>query len=103
MRYLLPMLICTALATPSVWAGDIRTQPVQFERGSTSAVVEGKIKGYETVDYVLGAKAGQSMNVSMATDNGANYFNILAPGEDEVAMFKAMSALSVVACYPYDS
>jgi hypothetical protein len=27
------------------------------------------------------------MNVSMATDNGANYFNILAPGENQVAMF----------------
>jgi hypothetical protein len=86
------MLICTALATPSVSAGDIRTQRVQFERGSTSAVVEGKIKGYETVDYVLGAQAGQSMKVSMATDNSANYFNILAPGEDEVAMFNGSMA-----------
>jgi hypothetical protein len=27
------------------------------------------------------------MNVSMATNNGANYFNILAPEETEVAMF----------------
>ena len=27
------------------------------------------------------------MNVSMATDNGANYFSILAPGENTVAMF----------------
>ena len=80
MRYLLPTLICTALATPTLWAGDIRSQRVQFERGSTSAAAEGKIKGYETVDYVLGTKAGQSMNVSMATDNSANYFNILAPG-----------------------
>ena len=27
------------------------------------------------------------MNVSMATDNGANCFNIIAPGETDVAMF----------------
>jgi hypothetical protein len=39
------------------------------------------------VDYLLEASKGQSMNVSMATNNGANYFNILAPGENEVAMF----------------
>ena len=39
------------------------------------------------VDYVLEARKGQHMNVSMATNNGANYFNILAPGENEVAMF----------------
>lgn len=39
------------------------------------------------VDYVLCAGKGQYMNVSMATDNTANYFNILAPGENEVAFF----------------
>jgi hypothetical protein len=39
------------------------------------------------VDYVLEASKGQHMNVSMATDNGASYFNILAPGEKDVAMF----------------
>lgn len=36
---------------------------------------------------MLSAQAGQYANISMATDNGANYFNILAPGEDTVAMF----------------
>ena len=66
---------------------EIRTERVHFKHGATSAVVEDSIKGYQTVDYVLGARKGQSMNVSMATDNGANYFNILAPGENEVAMF----------------
>ncbi|WP_211263828.1 hypothetical protein [Photobacterium ganghwense] len=68
-------------------ADDIRTERVQFKKGESSAVVEGKIKGYEIVDYVLGAKAGQSMNVSMATKHTATYFNIMAPGENEVAMF----------------
>lgn len=68
-------------------ADDIRTERVQFKKGESSAVVEGKIKGFEIVDYVLGAKAGQSMNVSMATKHTATYFNIMAPGENEVAMF----------------
>jgi hypothetical protein len=36
---------------------------------------------------VIEASKGQQMNVSMATNNGANYFNILAPGENEAAMF----------------
>lgn len=66
---------------------DIRVERVHFAKGASSAVVEGSITGYEIVDYVLGAGSGQSMNVSMATDNGANYFNILAPGETEVALF----------------
>ena len=64
-----------------------RTQRVQFAKGANSATVEGTIKGYQTVDYVLHASQGQSMNVSMATRNTATYFNILAPGETEVAFF----------------
>lgn len=65
----------------------IRTQRVQFKPGATSATVQGSIRGYQIVDYVLNARQGQYMNVSMATNNNASYFNILAPGETEVAMF----------------
>ena len=39
------------------------------------------------MDYQLGAQAGQTMIVNMTTDSGANYFNLLAPGETEVAFF----------------
>ncbi|WP_209262239.1 hypothetical protein [Thiorhodococcus minor] len=75
------------LAGAPVLADDIRTERVQFKKGASSATVESSIKGYEGVDYVLGARKGQSMNVSMATSNTANYFNILAPGKDNEAMF----------------
>ena len=84
-------LLCAAVvllsASTSAAGNEIRTERVQFKPGATSATVEASIAGYETVDYVLGARKGQYMNVSMATDNGGNYFNILAPGENEVAMF----------------
>mgnify|MGYP001547400289 FL=1 len=79
---LIPMMVSAALARD-----DIRTEQVHFKPGASSATIKGKIKGYEVVDYVLEASKGQQMNVSMASDNGANYFNILAPGENEVAMF----------------
>jgi len=68
---------------------EIRKERVQFKKGTTTATIKGHIKGYETVDYLLNAKAGQHMNVSLATKHGATYFNILAPGENEVAMFNA--------------
>jgi hypothetical protein len=78
----------SVLAAPAaITRNDIRTEQVHFKPGANSAVVEGKITGYETVDYVLEAGKGQRMNVSMATKNGANYFNILPPGEIEVAIF----------------
>ncbi len=84
--WLLPcFLLLTAIT--GIAADGIRTERVHFKKGSNSAVVEASIKGYETVDYLLSAQAGQSMNVSLATKHGATYFNILAPGENEVAMF----------------
>jgi hypothetical protein len=80
-------------AVPAAGAADApRVERVRFERGASSATIEASIRGHETVDYVLNAGKGQSMNVSMATDNGANYFNILAPGESEVAMFNGSTA-----------
>jgi len=78
------LLLTTALADAS---DEIRTERVSFTKGANSAVVEGTIRGYEIIDYLLGASAGQQMNVSLATKHGATYFNILAPGETEVALF----------------
>jgi hypothetical protein len=85
-----PLLIAAliAIVASSALAQDgIRTEPVHFKAGANSATLKGKIKGYETVDYVLEGSPGQLMNVSMATDNPSSYFNILAPGENEAAMF----------------
>ena len=93
MRYassIAPLLASVFLAlsaSPTFAENEIRTEQVHFKPGTSSATVKGKIRGYEIVDYVLEAGKGQSMNVSMATDNLSSYFNILAPGENEVAMF----------------
>ncbi len=80
------VLVCST-ATTAIARDDIRTERVRFSKGANSAVVESSIKGYQVVDYVLGAREGQYMNVSMATRHTSTYFNILAPGENEVAMF----------------
>jgi hypothetical protein len=87
MSLIFRVLLATLLVSAAALADDIRTERVQFHKGANSATVEGTIKGYASVDYVLGARKGQSMNVSMATDNTANYFNILAPGSNDEAMF----------------
>lgn len=63
-------------------AEEIRSQRVSFKPGSSSATLKGSLQGEQTVDYVLGAKAGQTMRVNLKTDNGANYFNVLPPGSD---------------------
>jgi len=73
--------------TLTIAQDDIRTEQVQFEQGASSATIESSISGYESVDYILRASAGQYMNVSMATDNTSNYFNIIAPSKENEAMF----------------
>lgn len=61
-------------------AEDVREVPVHFETGTSSATIKGSVTGYAAIDYVLGAKAGQTMQVEMKSDNGANSFNVQAPG-----------------------
>jgi hypothetical protein len=71
------------VSSSHVFAKDeIRTKRVQFKKGADGATIENRIKGYESVDYLLGAKAGQTMRVTLKTNNGANYFNVLPPGSN---------------------
>ena len=59
-----------------------RQERVAFKAGTSSATVKGTIKGDESVDYLLGARRGQTMTVTLTTSNGANYFNVLPPGSE---------------------
>jgi hypothetical protein len=65
----------------------IRREPVQFANGATSAVVQGQIKGDVTIDYVVRAAAGQTIDVRLKKSNPQNYFNVLPPGSAGGAMF----------------
>lgn len=80
------LLVFAGLLLPAV-AREMRTERVEFQPGANSAVVEGRIEGYETADYVLRAREGQRMNVGLATRHGATYFNIYEPGGDAEAVF----------------
>lgn len=75
----------------TVAAATIETRPIQFAKGASSATVKGTIKGDQTVDYTVRARAGQTMSVKLVTTRGANYFNVLPPGSDDVAIFVGSS------------
>ncbi|UAJ73377.1 DNA breaking-rejoining protein [Synechocystis sp. PCC 7339] len=70
-----------------VLADQIRQEQIRFQPGKSSAVINGTVKGSETVDYVINVKKGQTMNVSMTSNNSSNYFNILEPGQENEAIF----------------
>jgi len=79
---------CSALAIAMIAAAPVLAQEhiqkerVRFAAGATSATIKATIKGDQTVDYVLGAAAGQTMVVSLQSSNASNYFNVMPPGSD---------------------
>ncbi|MEF8754775.1 MAG: hypothetical protein V5B60_12730 [Accumulibacter sp.] len=72
-------------------ADEIEARAVQFAQGKSSATIKGSLKGDQTIDYTLRARAGQTMSVRLATTNGANHFNVLPPGSNDEALFVGSS------------
>ena len=77
----------TGSGAPAAEIEGITNQRLTFAPGTSSTRIEGEITGDETIDYLLDVRAGQSLNISMASPNSAAYFNVLEPGETEVAVF----------------
>jgi hypothetical protein len=59
---------------------------VQFAKGKSSAQLRGTIKGDKDAEYVLAARAGQTLAVTLKAKNGSLNFNITPKGAQE-AMF----------------
>jgi hypothetical protein len=49
---------------------------VRFQSGHSSATLKGRILGFDTKDYVVGAKAGQAMAIRLSSSNPSTYFVI---------------------------
>jgi hypothetical protein len=64
-------------------AEGIRKVPVHFKKGASQATLQGHIKGRQTIDYVLRARAGQTMRVDLKTSSMSAYFNVLPPWSEE--------------------
>jgi len=82
------MLALAPLAQPVLAQDQAR---VEFEKGNDNAAINGTIVGDEYIDYLLGAKKGQKMAVSLiageSNGDGTIYFNILPPGSTGEAIY----------------
>ena len=79
------LLLALALAaTLPAAASAQERQQVRFKAGSDHATIEGKVKGEAYLDYVLGARKGQTMTVSI---DGVPYFNVMPPGSIGEAIY----------------
>jgi hypothetical protein len=86
---LISILLLSPLLAPGAFAGEavtIQERRVQFVAGAESVVVKGRLKGDATGDYVVGARAGQTLAITLKRTHGQNFFNVNPPGTD-VAMF----------------
>ena len=66
---------------------EIVSERVSFRSGTSSAVISRTIRGWQTIDFLVNARAGQRLAVSMTSNNSAAYFNILPPGGGDAALY----------------
>ena len=78
-RALLPLLIIAlcAAGTPAVQKGTHITRRVKFARGQNSTVIKGQATWGASYIYLLHARAGQTLTVSIA---GVPVFRVVPPG-----------------------
>ena len=84
-RSIFTLLLAAALL-PSQPASARQETVVAFAKGTSSATLNGSIKGDEDHNYVVDARAGQTLTVDFKPTNASAYFNVTAPGADS-AMF----------------
>src|SRR5512138_348333 len=98
----LAVLLLSAADSQSAGTDEIRTERVQFKKGTASAVVKGHLRGGSGVDYLVRAGAGQTLEVSFERSNASAGFNVLPPGSIDVAMHVAQAAEAFKAVLPAD-
>ena len=62
-------------------ADNLKTEHVHFKQGMTGTTIKGKIKGYATIHYIVGAQSGQTMTVELQSKSSNASFNLFAPGK----------------------
>ena len=96
MRIAVPALAALLALGLSLPASAQMSSPIHFAKGADHAVLSGTIAGHEYHDYVLRARAGQTMDVKLTVTgtngDGSAFFNILPPGSDGVAIFNGSTS-----------
>lgn len=87
MRSYLTAALLAAAVLVAGGANSQQTLPVQFARGTSAITMAGAIKGDQYRDYVINARAGQTLAVTLANPDGRAFFNVLPPGSTGEALF----------------
>jgi hypothetical protein len=60
---------------------NVRTIPVEFPPGETTATLEGHVTGPDSVVYGIAAAESQSIDVTLDSDSPDIFFDVLGPGD----------------------
>lgn len=70
------------LASANQVVGQARSR-IRFARGASSATVRGRVKGYQYVDYIIGARRGQTLKLNLNTTGSAEIV-VFTPSEENI-------------------
>lgn len=75
---LVPFWLSVAIVFSSLSSTSAQSNPqrIRFARGYSSTTVSGRIAGFDTKDYVVGASSGQEMTLRLKSSNPGAYFVI---------------------------
>jgi hypothetical protein len=96
------LLAITLPAGIGVAQPSIQSQGVNFRAGTNSTLLQGQLKGYQSVDYKLRAGAGQALTVELKGSNLQNYFNVMAAGSESALFIGSSSGNSFRGLLPSD-
>jgi len=81
-------------AAPALAQDSTRRAPVVLAAADAAVALTGTIKGYDSVDYILTAEAGQMLDMVLESDNASANFNVIPPGSNS-AVFIGSTAGTV--------
>jgi hypothetical protein len=94
----------TALAAVGLllaWPASAQQETVvAFAKGASSATLKGSIKGDQDHSYLVDARAGQTMTVTLASTKGSAEMNVWAPGNDTAISLGADDPYNVTVVLP---
>ena len=73
---------------------------VAFARGASSATLKGGIKGDQDHSYLVDARAGQTMTVTLTSTKGGAEMNVFAPGNEAAISLGAEDPYNVTVVLP---
>ena len=75
--------VALAVTLASTASAANREERIRFARGATSAELSGEVRGYDFVDYLVGARSGQKLTADLSRVSGPAYFLVRAPGSED--------------------